>query len=307
MKRLLALVFAGLLLVSPVYGLEGKLVTNNSSDTALDNGASFTGKPIYVGNYPSITVAVLTDQSGKLYIQQSPDGNNWDSTLTYDVAASSNDVHRLTITRPFARVTYTNDSGSNQTYFRLTTLLGEQSHLTSTLSSVVQQDSDAQVVRPTDFRYEIAQSRYQNHTLWNKFGYNTDIDTTTDPEVLASWGGTFQYITAGETIDVVSSSTSDDSGSTGVNSIIVWGVDENWQQQTEIITMDGTTTVTTTSQWIGINRVSIYTTGSGTSNVGNITVTSTSTGHTMAVMPAGEGTTQMCVFYVAADYSFLAD
>lgn len=311
MKKLF--VFALLLALS--FSVEadpknGYLVSNNTTEDALDNGETYTGHGVFAAEYGSAVVAVKTDQSGTLYMEQSPDGVNWDSSLSYSVSASTNEVHRLTVTRPYYRTRFTNDSGSNQTYFRLTTMLSNGSeNLASPLNLTVQQDSDAQVVRTSDFRYEVAQGRWQNHSLWNKFGYNADIDTTTDPEILAAWGGTFQYITAGETLTIVSSSTADDGDpcGTGACTIFIWGVDENWAQQTETVTLNGTTNVVTTSQWIGVNRISVVSSGSGDVNAGNVTVTATSSGYTMAYMPAGEGTTQQCLFYVGANYTFLAD
>lgn len=281
--------------------------TGNSTTKALDNGETFTGTAIPVSSYKSVTVAVLTDQSGTLKIQFSPDKSNWDSTLSYDVAANNNDVHQLEITRPYMRVTFTNDSGSDQTFLRMTTLIGEQGKLTSKLNSTVQQDSDATVVRPADFKYEVAQGRWQNHSMWNKFGYNNDIDTASGEEILAAWGGTFQYLTSGETLTIVSSSTSDTSAGVGARSIVIWGVDSNWDDVIEVVTLNGTTNVVTTSSWIGINRISIYLAGSSVSNVGNITVTATTSGYTLGYMAAGEGTSQQCIFYVSDNHTLLLD
>lgn len=158
----------------------------------------------------------------------------------------------------------------------------------------------------TEFHSDVALGKVTGATTWNKFGYNEDVDVGT--ELIASWGGTFQYLTSGETIDIVSTSTDDDLVGAGAQQLIVYGVDENWDEQIETVEMDGTSTVTTTSQWIGINRVSIYKADSTVKqNVGTITVTANSSGYTMAQMPAGQGTTQQCIFYVPASHTFLAE
>ena len=99
------------------------LDSKNSSTTPLAASGSFSGYPSGSGNYISLVVAVKTDQDGELYVEFSPDGNEWDSSLTFEVAAGTRDVHRITITNEFYRVRFTNTSASPQTYFRVTSVL----------------------------------------------------------------------------------------------------------------------------------------------------------------------------------------
>jgi hypothetical protein len=176
--------------------------------------------------------------------------------------------------------------------------------LNAPIDSTLAQDFDATVVRPTDFHSEVALGRRQGVTTWNKFGYNLDIDIGT--EIMASWGGTLQFSTTGETISIVSTSTDDDDGGTGVNSVVVYGVDANWNDQTVVYTMNGTTPVVSAESWIGINRVAVFLSGSNQANVGTITVTGVTTGYTKAEMPAGIGVTQQLIFYIPDNHNFLA-
>lgn len=119
----------------------------NCTATALTSGSTWTGEWERVAPYNTVTCAVKTDQAGTLYMEFSPDGVNADSSLSYDVSASMNEVHRLTVTRLYYRARFTNSSGSNQTYFRLQSLFGDQPLLTSTLTSSIQNDNDAIVTR----------------------------------------------------------------------------------------------------------------------------------------------------------------
>ncbi len=119
----------------------------NSSSAALNAGQTFTGTGADVSTYSSVVVACKTDQPGMLYIEFSPDNSNWDSSLGFNIAADINEVHRLSITRRYFRVRFTNTSGSNQTYFRLQSMHGHQSALTSALNSSVQDDADSMVTR----------------------------------------------------------------------------------------------------------------------------------------------------------------
>lgn len=295
--------------VTTLLGAMNTVSTDNSSTTSLDDTEVFTGAWEDVSAYESVIVAIATDQNGSFSVQFSPDGVNQDSTLSKHFKTNQIEPpHRYTVTRQYARVVFTNDSGSNQTYFRLQTILaGNSRDLNAPMDQVLAQDYDASPVRPSDFHTEVALGLRQGHETWNKFGYNLDVDSASGEEIIASWGGTFQYLTAGETIDIVSSSTNDDLVGTGCQKVIIWGVDENWDPQLEIVEMDGLVTVTTSTSWIGINRISIYKAGTGLGNAGTIDVTATSSGYTLAQMPVGDGTSQQCMFYVPAGHQFLAE
>lgn len=286
----------------------GIVSTVNSRTTLLTNGSVFTGTWEDVTKYSDVIVAVKTDQKGSFQVQYSPDGTNIDSSLTrYYRTTQIEAPHRFTNTRQFMRVVFTNDSGSDQTYLRLQTTLGKRNDLNAPLDSTLAQDFDSISVRPSDYHTEVAVGRRQGTSIWNKFGYNTDVDTG-GQEIIASWGGTFQFLTTGETIDVVSSSVNDiNTTGTGAYGVVIYGVDENWEEAVEVVFLNGTTTVTTTSQWIGINRISVYLSGSLQHNDGTIDVTATTSLYQMAQMPATQGTSQQCIFYVPAKHNFLTD
>lgn len=127
--------------------ISGTVDNNNSTTSALLASGLFTGTATDVSSYPSITVALKTDQDGILYIEFSPDGTNWDSSLAFSIEANINEVHRITVTRKYMRVRIYNTSLSNQTYLRAQTLLGSQQSLTSPLNGTIQNDADSLVTR----------------------------------------------------------------------------------------------------------------------------------------------------------------
>jgi len=116
-------------------------------------------------------------------------------------------------------------------------------------------------------------------------------------------------LTAASTLTIVSSSTDDDGAPAGIgaNNIIIYGVDANRKAQTEVVVLNGTTSVVTATTWLGINRVAVYIAGTSLNNVGNITVTATTGGTVQAYMPAGEGTTQQAIFFTQSNHKALAD
>jgi len=288
---------------TPVY-LAGHVSTGNSTTTALSGDATYTGDET-ITSHPDILVTLKTDVAGTLYIDLGVVSGTYDTTLTFDVAAGSGEFHTAVKGTLYCRVRYTNGS-SAQSYFRMQTEFGHFRQGNLSVNRSMQADADATVVRPTNASHETALGRRQGATLWHKFGYNTDVDTGA-AEVLAAFGGTFTPRTTATTLSIVSSSTADDSGSTGATGIVVYGVDANWDSQVEVVTMDGQTPVVTTSTWIGINRIAIFAAGDGMTNAGTITITAVTGGATMATMPAGEGTSQQVIFHVPADGQALID
>ena len=288
-------------------GTFGTVDENNVSNTLLTASSTFTGMWTNVSAYSSIIVATKTNQNGKIYIDFSPDGVNTDSTLTrYYRTDQIEPPHRFTITRKYARIRFENTSASDQTYLRLQTLLGNQSDLNSPCDSVLSQDFDAQSVRPTNFNYETALNLRQGRTTWNKWGYNTDIDNGVT-EIVASFGGTFTRLTTASTLSVVSTDANDTAEGTGARSIIIYGIDTNREAIIEVVSLNGTTPVTTSNSYLGVNRLSIYLSGSGGVNAGTINATATTGGSTQGQIPLGEGSTQQAIFFTQAGHTALID
>jgi hypothetical protein len=121
--------------------------TNNSTTSILVAGATFTGTGEDVSGYASVVVAAKTDKDGTLYMEFSPDNTNWDSSLSFPVTASINEVHRLSVTRKYYRCRFTNTAATDQGYLRLQSTFGNQPALTSALNSTVQSDADSLVTR----------------------------------------------------------------------------------------------------------------------------------------------------------------
>lgn len=121
-------------------------LNGNSTSIALSNGVTFTGEwfnAIFYQGHETIIVTAKTDRSGILYVDFSPDGTNSDRTLAFDVAASTSELHRLTIVNQFFRVRFYNNSGSGQTYLRLQTVLSNNSLMGIPLNVSMQPDTDA--------------------------------------------------------------------------------------------------------------------------------------------------------------------
>lgn len=278
--------------------------TVNCTTTALGAGETFTGGG-EMTHHPDAMVTLKTDADATLYIDFSVDGGaNWDTQIPIAIAADVGEFHTFVKGARHCRVRLVNGSDA-QTYLRLQTEFGTFRQPNQAGNAAIQLDADAASVRPSDYRYEVARGLRTGATLWNKFGYNADVDIGT--EVVAEFGGTFTPLTSASTLSIVSTSDEDATGQTGASGVVVYGIDANRVSQTEVVTLTGTTPVVTTSTWLGINRISVYLAGSALGNVGKITATAVTGGATQATMPAGQGTTQQCIFFSQANHQCLMD
>jgi hypothetical protein len=155
-----------------------KISSLNSSTTPILAGNTFTGIGEESYTYPTILVSAKSDTDGILYIEFSPDNSNWDGQLMYTVKAGIPEVQRLVISRKYFRVRFTNTSLSNQTYFRLQTLLGDFPPLISPLNQIVQPDAGSQIVKSFGEEFLISGNYILGYNRFNKFGKSQVLPNT---------------------------------------------------------------------------------------------------------------------------------
>lgn len=153
-----------------------------------------------------------------------------------------------------------------------------------------------------DFYLELSKGRIPGHIGINKFGYNLDVDTTTLPETIWSYGGQVPFPSGFSALSISSSSTNDTSGGTGAIKIKIQGLDNNYDIIEEEVTLNGTSTVNSTvySNWHRIHRAFVTEAGSLEQNAGNINISIGS--DVVAQIPAGHSQTQQAVYTIPAGY-----
>lgn len=104
-------------------------------------------------------------------------------------------------------------------------------------------------------------------------------------------GGNFVYATTGETLELVSDSAADDSAGTGLRTIRVEGLNTDYEEISEIVTLDGTAAVTLSNSYFRTRIMRALTVGSGSENAGNITLRVSGGGNTRLLMRATQGVT----------------
>jgi hypothetical protein len=123
----------------------------------------------------------------------------------------------------------------------------------------------------------------------HKFGLNTAVGSSFE----TIWDGNniYTYASAG-TATATSSDTDDNTGT-----VEIQGLDENYDLATETLTIGGSAGSTTFSR---VFRAFMKTANTGDANVGDITITVSST--TVAKITATYGQTLMCVYTVPRNY-----
>lgn len=137
----------------------------------------------------------------------------------------------------------------------------------------------------------IARGIFAEREAVNIFGFNRTIGTTYET-VFNDGGGLYQYPPSAVQMDVVSSSALDTA------QVRISGLDADYNRISEVVTLTGTTPVTTTQSFFRINGVAVVSTPNLT---GNVTVSSG--GITHGYIEADIGVQQGCFYTVPAGYS----
>lgn len=131
-----------------------------------------------------------------------------------------------------------------------------------------------------------------------KFGRNASVASGTSEDIWDG-GGIYDFPDVASKFDISSTSAEDGAGTqTGALTVSVQGLDQNFDQITETLTLNGLTAVETTNTFIRIFRMRVETAGSNGTNVGVITADSQAEVLTAAQISAGNGQTNMALYTI---------
>lgn len=149
--------------------------------------------------------------------------------------------------------------------------------------------SISQIGSTEDLNLQVSRGQIPGHTALFKFGYNPAISNS--EETIWDAGGLYAYPSSAVVMTATSASGATDSGVV----VTIQGLDADYLEVSEEVTLDGSGTATTTQTFFRVYRA--FVSGS-TAPVGNITITNTAV--TYAQITAGENQTLMGVFTVPA-------
>jgi len=157
------------------------------------------------------------------------------------------------------------------------------------------------------FELQLARGQIEGHKTLFKFGNNPDSNGAL--ETVWSHSSLYVYPTAA-TVMKVSSTSSDDNGTgSGARTVLVAGLDADYNEASEIVTLTGQTPVLTTTVFIRVFRAYVVTAGvsntaAGIIYIGDGVVTAGVPALVYAEIPLGENQTLMAMWTVPAGYTF---
>ena len=143
-----------------------------------------------------------------------------------------------------------------------------------------------------------------------KFGYNPDVNGT--EETVWAEGGNYLWLPSAVTMFVSSSSVNDTSGGTGANTILIQGLDEDYNEIEETVALNGRTQVATQLSYLRVYRSYVTLAGSAGTSGGTVYIAASGsasgvpTGAVYASLALGNQT-QIAAYTVPAGYTLYLD
>ena len=158
--------------------------------------------------------------------------------------------------------------------------------------------SQAGRLRTIDYGYynQIAEGNIADHYPLNKFGMNEDVGAAYE----SVWDGNTDYVyPTTATTAVLVGGAQDDAGGTGALTVNISGLDANYDEVNEDVTMAGAGgSAPTTALFLRVFRMKVLTAGSDGTN--NAAITCTVNAKSVAIIAAGMGQTLMALWTVPA-------
>lgn len=135
-------------------------------------------------------------------------------------------------------------------------------------------------------------------------GNNPDVDTTAAEDV---WpvGGIYSWPSAAVAMEVVSSSAADAAAGTGARTLRVDGLDANYDEISQTVTLNGVTPVALPTPLLRVNSALIFSAGSGEVNAGTIDVRRVSGGTIQSQVQIGYGISRQAIYTVPAGHTLV--
>jgi hypothetical protein len=135
----------------------------------------------------------------------------------------------------------------------------------------------------------------------------SNISLGTSYSTVWSQAGLYAYLSTAAVMEISSSSASDTAAGTGARTVTIYGLDANYNQINETVSLNGQTAVNTTNSYLRVFHLLVNTAGSGGAAAGTIYA---GTGTVTAGVPAvvygsysSVGGSSACIFTIPAGYT----
>jgi len=156
------------------------------------------------------------------------------------------------------------------------------------------------------FYAELALGNVPGWSKLRKFGQNTQINNGQIEDVWDG-GGLYPWMTAAAQLELVSTSANDTPGDIGAHTIMIYGLDENYAEVSEQMTLDGVSPVFTVNSYLRIFRIEVLTAGLNEIdgvNTGDLKIQDLAGGTVRAQVSIGNNQSQMALWTVPAGKTF---
>ena len=155
---------------------------------------------------------------------------------------------------------------------------------------------------PFNFFSGVTAGRIAGHTRVTALGHTPTPAANTD---VWEGGGLYPFQATATVLEILSSSASDTAAGTGARTFTLAGLDANFNQISEVLTLNGVTPVQTVKSYIRVNTLQIASAGSGGVNAGDVTLRVTGAGATQAIARALFGYAKQAIFTVPAGFTMV--
>jgi hypothetical protein len=115
---------------------------------------------------------------------------------------------------------------------------------------------------------QVARNQIMGHSSVFVSGFNATVGATY--ETVWSESTVYSYPSSASVMEISSSSTSDTAAGTGARTVTIYGLDANYNQINETVTLNGTAAVNTTLSYLRVLHLLVNTAGSGGAAAGSI-------------------------------------
>ena len=161
----------------------------------------------------------------------------------------------------------------------------------------------------SDFEFDVNIGRYPRNAggvVQSAYQTANTLGTESDVWSGAAAGVNMTWLQAAIKLEVLSADATDSAAGAGARTIFLIGLDANFNQITESVTLNGVTPVATVQSFLRLNRAWVATAGTwGGANAGLITIRGISAGATQGLIPIQAGRLAKSQFTVPAGKKFL--
>jgi len=154
-----------------------------------------------------------------------------------------------------------------------------------------------------DVQSQVSMGLIPGWRSFNKFAQSSVVSTS----YVDVWpnASTLSYLSAAEKMNIVSTDATDDLGNTGAETLTIYGLDDNYDEIQEDITLNGLSNVLTTNSYLRVYRMIVTSAGTNGSNAGTITATAQTAATVQAYIGVGINQTLQSQYTVPNGYYLL--